>query len=98
MEVLTWCVQSSQILAYFFDGPSFVTILYFFQSSSVLQSRLASARAEGDTFTSNDVTANDNHQLLVGSIINPRGFSKEGELLKYLHSFPLIYIICTHLK
>ena len=52
---------------------------YFLQSSSVLQSRLAStSRAEGDTFTSNDVTANDNHQLLVGSIINPRGFSKEG--------------------
>eukprot|EP00093_Oithona_nana_P001440 01440.XXX_943_5435_1 [CDS] Oithona nana genome sequencing. len=72
-------------------------------SSSVLQSRLAStSRAEGDTFTSNDVTANDNHQLLVGSIINPRGFSKEdifyvniiklGCDISVLVSIPLLFV------
>ena len=78
------CKRSSNEFFLFFlmcrPIPSFVTQSYFLQSSSVLQSRLAStsSRAEGDTFTSNDVTANDNHQLLVGSIINPSGFSIEG--------------------
>jgi len=64
-------------------------------SSSVLQSRLAStsSRAEGDTFTSNDVTANDNHQLLVGSIINPSGFSIED--IFYVNIIKLVCDICV---
>ena len=57
-----------------------------FQSSSVLHSRMSFAgTTESDTFASNSqdiVTANDNQQLLVGSIINPRGFSKEGTKLR----------------
>ena len=79
--------------------PSFVTQSYFLQSSSVLQSRLAStsSRAEGDTFTSNDVTANDNHQLLVGSIINPSGFSIEGMYIQYKNNYD-ISSMCLELQ
>ena len=95
-EFWAQCVNVWQrfFLIFLMAGPyHLLSQYYFLQSSSVLQSRLAStSRAEGDTFTSNDVTANDNHQLLVGSIINPRGFSKEGMYFIFHFSFCYIHM------